>query len=571
MKTLLCRTTLTVLTFILSCARVVYGAAGELDESFTLNADGDVTAAAVQPDGKILIAGNFTMIGTASRNYIARLEPNGALDTTFDPALNFPAYCVATLEDGRIIVGGNFSKVDGINRQYLARLNSDGSLDTAFTPGIPPGGIGSNPKGIIVQSDGKLLVRGSGLIRLEANGAVDSTFLNTYQFDTPTVSPSCFALEASGKIIVGGAFTSVMGQPRNRMARLLPNGTLDDTFSPDIGTTGTGSVSVNTIAVQPDGKLVIGGSFKRVGPVDKFYIARLNPDGSLDATFGTNAEFFVSLISIEAEGKITIGGAFRSIDDRSGSGYLTRERLARLMPDGSLDPGFTPSAGASVHTLCYLKDGRLLVGGAFTTLNGNPRGYMGVIANDAAPQSLITPNHNRIEWPRGGAAPELDRVSFDYLPSGAVAWQWAGVGQRYSAGWLLNGLSLAGVGQIRARGYRAVDGDFSTYEIISPYSFGFPPEIQVFESQGNEVQTGATRSFGEEFLGGSMAMALSIRNDGSEPLSAVSVTVEGASAGEFEILNPPSSTIAFNTTSSFVVRFTPTLAGQKSADRKSVV
>ena len=82
---------------------------------------------------------------------------------------------------------------------------------------------------------------------------------------------------------------------------------------------------------------------------------------------------------------------------------------------------------------------------------------------------------------------------------------------------LLNGLSLAGVGQIRARGYRAVDGDFSTYEIISPYSFGFPPEIQVFESQGNEVQTGATRSFGEEFLGGSMAMALSIRNAAKVP------------------------------------------------------
>ena len=103
-------------------------------QTFNPDASSDVYSIAVQPDGKILIGGYFTTIGGVTRNRIARLNPDGSLDTAFDPNANNNVYSIAVQPDGKILIGGNFTTIGGVTRNRIARLNPDGSLDTAFNP-----------------------------------------------------------------------------------------------------------------------------------------------------------------------------------------------------------------------------------------------------------------------------------------------------------------------------------------------------------------------------------------------------------------------------------------------------
>ena len=126
------------------------------------------------------------------------------------------------------------------------------------------------------------------------------------------------ALQADGKILVGGFFTSIGGQTRNRIALLNPDGSLDASFDPNA------NGAVFAVPVQADGKILVGGAFTSIGGQTRNRIARLNPDGSLDASFDPNANFFVEALAVQADGKILVGGAFQFI------GGQTRNRIARL-------------------------------------------------------------------------------------------------------------------------------------------------------------------------------------------------------------------------------------------------
>jgi uncharacterized delta-60 repeat protein len=136
--------------------------------------------------------------------------------------------------------------------------------------------------------------------------------------------------QPDGKIVLGGEFTSVAGQPRNRIARLNPDGSLDASFNPGAGGT------VNALAIQPDGKIVLGDGFWSVGGQSRNHIARVNPDGSLDAAFNPNADSSVNALAIQPNGKIVLGGSFMSV------GGQARHGFARLNADGTLDSSFPP-------------------------------------------------------------------------------------------------------------------------------------------------------------------------------------------------------------------------------------
>ena len=116
------------------------------------------------------------------------------------------------------------------------------------------------------------------------------------------------ALQSDGKILVGGAFTSIGGQTRNRVARLNPDGTVDTTFINPAANN-----RVNTIAVQSDGKILVGGGFTSIGGQTRNHIARLNPDGTADTTFNPDANSWVYSVAVQADGKILVGGDFTSI------------------------------------------------------------------------------------------------------------------------------------------------------------------------------------------------------------------------------------------------------------------
>ena len=104
------------------------------NDGFNPNANNTVNSIAVQAGGKILVGGNFTTIGGVTRNYIARLNPDGSIDASFNPNPNGYVYSIAVQADGEILVGGNFTTIGGVARNRIARLNPDGSLDTTFNP-----------------------------------------------------------------------------------------------------------------------------------------------------------------------------------------------------------------------------------------------------------------------------------------------------------------------------------------------------------------------------------------------------------------------------------------------------
>ncbi len=190
---------------------------------------------------------------------------------------------------------------------------------------------------------------------------------------------SALAVQADGKIVVGGSFTALGGQPRDHIARLNPDGTLDAAFNP--GANGW----VGVLAVKADGKIVVGGSFSELGGQSRGNIGLLNPDGTLDAAFDPGADDRVSALAVQADGKIVVGGWFTEL------GGQPRDYIGRLNPDGTLDAAFDPGADDRVRALAVQADGKIAVGGEFTTMHGETRNYIARLNTDGTLDAAFNP------------------------------------------------------------------------------------------------------------------------------------------------------------------------------------
>ena len=281
-----------------------------------------------------------------------------------------------TLPDGKILVGGDFSVYGGYAIRGLIRLLPDGPLDTSFLVGTGFSGNG-NVYTFTLLPDGKILVGGdftafngtnnvNRIARLNSDGTLDTTFMTGTGFNSAVNS---IKVQTDGKIIVGGSFTSFNGVTgNNRIVRLNADGTLDNTF-----TTGTGfNTTVQIIETQSDGKILVGGNFSSyngtTSGVSRFL--RLNADGSLDTSFVSGSGFNDTVITILplSDGKIILGGNFTSYN--SGTNI---NRIVKLNANGSIDSSFSSGTGfngSPVNTIVQLTDGKLLVGGEFTFYNG---------------------------------------------------------------------------------------------------------------------------------------------------------------------------------------------------------
>lgn len=339
----------------------------------------------IQADDKILIGGQFTAVDGISRLRIARLNANGTLDTDFDTS-NGPddnVLAIALQEDGKVLLGGEFTTIEGSNRKYVARLNDDGSWESGFGSGMEPN---YRITALDIQDDGTVIIAGEFtqinsddylyVARLNTDGSVDSSF------DT-SAGPNNWVYAAaaygSGKVVIGGRFTQVGGTPINRIARLNSDGSLDTTFDPGSGPTDR----VYALAVQEDGKVLIGGAFNTVSGAARNHIARLNADGSLDTTFDPKPapEEDVQAIAIQSDGKILIAGNF----DQLGSSSCAH--IARLDANGSLDSSFDCSAGTNnnIYALGIQPDGKVVAGGMFTQSGGEERSYITRLNGATAP------------------------------------------------------------------------------------------------------------------------------------------------------------------------------------------
>jgi uncharacterized delta-60 repeat protein len=357
-------------------ATAEWSAAGALDPAAAVGAgvDGTVKTAIVQPDGATLIAGSFTHVHGLARNNVARLLPDWTVDPAFDPGVG-PDGTVNDMvlqPDGKIVIVGSFSKVAGIDRKYVARLHADASVDLTFA------NSGSGPDSFLnfvgLQPDGRVIVTGQFsefngeehryMARLYADGTFDATFRGA-----PGSSPSALSVQRDGRILLGGFFfrgVDVNGLPSKYVARLTADGDVDFSFHPgEIG------AFVNCVVALNSGKILVGGSFTSVAGTTRNRVFRLNSDGSLDATFdpGVGPDNAVNHIAPQADGRVLIVGSFNKVSG------MPRPHIARLNADGTLDATFQPSAGTfgTINAIAVARDTRIVIGGDFTSFgNGTP-------------------------------------------------------------------------------------------------------------------------------------------------------------------------------------------------------
>jgi uncharacterized delta-60 repeat protein len=394
------------------------GAPGDLDMSFNPGSgiDSFVNSVSVQPDGKLIIAGQFTTVAGFVRHHIARLNPDGTGDPTFNPrdglaeSIAQPAYLFATSlqPDGKVLLAGNFTNIEKFPRNGFARLNGDGTLDTNFDTSLagitcsavqpdgkivvgaggvhrlnPDGtvdqsfqaGAGSSIQGVAIQPDGKILAFGGDLlIRVNADGTDDTNFQPLYVY-LGTIY--VIALQPDGKILVGGAAET--SKSTFEIARFNSDGTLDPTFQ--LGTNIDGWV--RSIALQSDGKILVGGQFQHFNGIGRGGILRLNPNGTLDTNFDAKMDFGVNqvtFVTTQPDDKIFLFGSVGAI-----AGHY-RNNLARLNPDGTLDTGFNPFTGIArarsypTSAILALPDGKFLARGLWET---NGTALDGVMRIDA--------------------------------------------------------------------------------------------------------------------------------------------------------------------------------------------
>jgi uncharacterized delta-60 repeat protein len=179
-------------------------------------------------------------------------------------------------------------------------------------------------------------------------------------------SVRALAVQADGKILVGGGFTQLGGETRNGFARIHPDGSADTGFVANVDGTidPTSNNWVLAVAVEDSGDILVGGGFTSIDGTTRNRLARIKDDGTVDATFDPNVNGTVLAIAVQADGKILIGGHFTSV------GGVTRNSIARLEANGTLDAGFDPGADGPVAALAIEKDGSILAGGSFANFGG---------------------------------------------------------------------------------------------------------------------------------------------------------------------------------------------------------
>lgn len=351
--------------------------AGSLDFSFNPAAPNSyVYSVGLETDGKVFIAGAFSSVAGTTKRYIARLQENGALDASFIQASynNFYIESIAVQTDGKVVIAGDFTVANGGVYNRIARLNTDGSLDTAFNPGS---GANAGIKRVQIQPDGKIVIAGrfttfngiarNRIARLNADGSLDTGFDPGTGVGNSSPLINTVLLLTDGKIVIGGSFTSVSGTLRNNIARLNADGSLDAGFDP--GTAANNPVYA--LALQPDNRIVPAGSFSVFNGLTHSRLARLDTNGTLDAAFGLGVSIdnSVNAIALQPDGKFIISGDFSTV------GGIARPHIARLHSDGSLDASFNPGSGTYgyINTIVMQPDGKIIIAGDFTSYDGKPR------------------------------------------------------------------------------------------------------------------------------------------------------------------------------------------------------
>jgi uncharacterized delta-60 repeat protein len=352
-----------------------FGSGGKVMTSFG-SGDDDAFAVALQPDGRIVVAG-YSINGSGDDFAVVRYSKNGSLDASFGSGGKVTtslgsgdddAYGVAVQPDGKIVAVGY--STNGANAEFaLTRYTPNGSLDPTFgSGGKVTTSIGSDDYGedLALQSDGKIVVAGTSftgsdydfaLVRYNANGTLDTTFNGTGKVTTALGTGRDIAygivIQADGKIVAGG-YGNAGSTYDFALARFGTGGSLDSSFGSGgkvMTPIGTGSDIARGIALEPDGKIVAAGDSTKAGGED-FALVRYTSNGSLDPTFGSGGKVTTSIgthnnavdVASQLDGRIVAAGYTWDSPNITSEDFA----LIRLNADGALDSSF--GSGGKVRT-----------------------------------------------------------------------------------------------------------------------------------------------------------------------------------------------------------------------------
>jgi uncharacterized delta-60 repeat protein len=361
---------------------------GTNDTTFNLGSGASNSAydAKSYSDNSNIIVGNFLTYSGSTVNGMVKVTPSGNIDTSFNRGFGFansgigPAQVVAVQPDGKAIVGVQSNQYSSSNNS-LCRTDLSGSYNagpgTTFNYGVGMG-LTNGVYTAVTQSDGKIILGGSfttysgsstnttRIVRINPNGTQDTSFVTGVGFNSDVYR---IKIQPDGKIIAVGGFTTYSGSSTLTIVRINSNGTRDTSFN--VGT-GFGS-TMNNIAIQPDGKILIAGSATTYSGSAISYLVRLTDSGAIDPTFNTGTGFSVGGIvyglALQPDGKIVAGGAFTTY---SGSSTSTT-RIIRLNDSGSQDTSFNVGTGFNnvVYEIALEPNGKVIAGGNFTTFNSS--------------------------------------------------------------------------------------------------------------------------------------------------------------------------------------------------------
>ena len=359
---------------------------GTLDTTFNTGAgfltNFTVNSIDIQSDGKIVVGHGATTYSGSAVTRLTRLNNNGSVDTTFNPGtINSVVYAVKIQTDQKILINGGFSSVSGSTRTGIARILSNGQLDTTYDigTGLNSSGLSGNlfsldATGNVYHGASFTVYSGSTvnyMVKTTPSGTIDNTFFTgSVAFNNQTSrgfnSNVRFVFVSGSNLYVGGDFTAYQASPINYIVKLDNTGSVDTTFNMGVGFNNI----VTSMVTQSDGKILVSGaSFTTYSGSASTRIARINTNGTRDATFisGTGLNGVAYDMKVQPDGKIIAAGTFTSYSGSTNSG------IVRINTNGTKDTTFNVGVGSTgaINQLALQSDGKIIAIGATTAYSGS--------------------------------------------------------------------------------------------------------------------------------------------------------------------------------------------------------
>ncbi|MCU0447486.1 MAG: T9SS type A sorting domain-containing protein [Microscillaceae bacterium] len=366
---------------------------GTLPSEFNTNlgtgADDRVNSIITDNNNNIWVGGDFENFNGNILS-VVKLKPDGTLDNAYPKNVFLRRMAVFSLveQNNQMVIAGEVGRVGGKPVNRLFRLNKDGTLDESFVNNIGSG-TNDNITKLLVLQNGDILVIGEfdlykgqavpRLFCLNADGTLNTTFMSNFGINHQIQSLQAIAQQVDGKILLGGLIIFNNNLAYQDIVRLNPNGTLDASFAlaPNAGSGGSDGFNgeVRSINLLSDGGIIVGGEFTDFNGTPANRIIRLTSNAQVASNFITlGADNFVVQALVQENDKILLGGTFNSFNG------VEKFRLARITSVGALDNNFqfalTPNTIDGINNLNLQTIGgeqKILIAGAFTALSGSSR------------------------------------------------------------------------------------------------------------------------------------------------------------------------------------------------------